>query len=238
LVKPAYLYSEGVYANGTALQALAQKFTPKKPIHNIPNGVDTETFYPTNTNETDTLKLLYVGQLISRKRIEEILQTLHHFGNKHSIKLHISIVGDGPLMPSIKLLCQSLPNSISYTLHGQLDRAALPEIYRNHHILLQLSKAEGVSNTVLEGIASGLHLIASDSAAGELDIEGKAFCRFIDCNDKDELTRNLGDTLVEINKRKKTIIKKSQKEAVTFIKKYSWDERAKELEKYLKKVAK
>jgi glycosyltransferase involved in cell wall biosynthesis len=53
--------------------------------------------------------------------------------------------------------------------HGWLARELLCELYRDADCLIHASNIEGMSNTVLEGMASGLPVISSDGP-GNRDI--------------------------------------------------------------------
>ncbi|MBF0311645.1 MAG: glycosyltransferase [Magnetococcales bacterium] len=164
LVRPVLRQADRVLANGAALGRMAEAFLPGLTWHNLPNGTDRKRFHPGSLDPLETpLRTLFVGQFIRRKRCLEWLDALHRLGQQ-GIPIRATLVGDGPLYPEVRKKAAALPANITVHLTGSLPREQLPDIYRQHHVLLHLSTAEGVSNVLLEGMASGLAVVASRPA--------------------------------------------------------------------------
>jgi glycosyltransferase involved in cell wall biosynthesis len=73
--------------------------------------------------------------------------------------VRLVIIGDGPLhRESLALLNEAGVGSLAW-LPG--ERADVPEIMRSMDLFALPSKAEGISNTILEAMASGLPVIAT-----------------------------------------------------------------------------
>jgi sugar transferase (PEP-CTERM/EpsH1 system associated) len=70
------------------------------------------------------------------------------------------LVGDGPLRAE----CQRLLNEAGLAHLAWLpgDRSDVPEVMRHLHCFVLPSKAEGISNTILEAMACGLPVVATD----------------------------------------------------------------------------
>ena len=66
----------GVVANSRGLSDLASAFMPALDIKVIPNGVDTERFFPATEKPSSPTRLLAVGRLIPRKRTDLLLIAL------------------------------------------------------------------------------------------------------------------------------------------------------------------
>lgn len=164
LVRKVWREADLMLANGDHLVALAKRFYPSRDVINLSNGVDCASFCPEPEASSDTcLSILFVGQLIKRKRCIEMLQGIK-WAAENGLQAHVTIVGDGPLRSAIEAFSRKMPSSVDISLVGVCDRATLPAMYRKHHVLMQLSEAEGVSNVLLEAMASGLAVVAVDAA--------------------------------------------------------------------------
>jgi sugar transferase (PEP-CTERM/EpsH1 system associated) len=74
--------------------------------------------------------------------------------------LRLIIVGDGPLRPeSLKLLRMAKIDELAW-LPG--ERSDVPEMMRSMDLFILPSRAEGISNTILEAMASGLPVVATN----------------------------------------------------------------------------
>jgi glycosyltransferase involved in cell wall biosynthesis len=73
--------------------------------------------------------------------------------------LRLAIVGDGPLLPALRELAQSLNVADISWFPGGLDD--VPEVLRLFSVFVLPSLNEGISNTILEALASGLPVVAT-----------------------------------------------------------------------------
>jgi glycosyltransferase involved in cell wall biosynthesis len=74
-------------------------------------------------------------------------------------RLRLVLVGDGPLRAAAQRLLESAGAAELAWLPGARDD--VPEIFRALDIFVLPSIAEGISNTILEGMASGLPVVAT-----------------------------------------------------------------------------
>lgn len=153
--------ASAVVANSRGLAELAQRFEPSVKYDVIPNGVDTMMFTPPPSRTlTGRIKLLSVSRLIARKRIDLLIKTLGEL-RKNNIDAELNIVGDGNLAASLRTLAQRLGIADRVHFHGPLDYDKLPAVYRANHLFLMCSAHEGMSNAMLEAMASGLPVITT-----------------------------------------------------------------------------
>jgi glycosyltransferase involved in cell wall biosynthesis len=134
----------------------------KRSIRVIPNGVAGH-FYMINDElrtKTPSLKMLFIGSLIPRKGCEIALKALSELSNEKEISL--TIVGDGPERSNLQHL--SLTMGIDDKVHftGSIPPQEIVKFIEQHHLLLLPSYHEGRPNVVLEAMASGLPVVASD----------------------------------------------------------------------------
>lgn len=128
------------------------------------NGVDTTIYYPLSRDEKIALrnkynipdeKRIYVvlGSLIHRKNVLHIIKSFHLI---HNDDVHLLIVGGGPLQKELEEKAAGL--NITFT-----GNVAIPLPYiQMSDIMISASLAEGLPNSVLEGLACGLPILFSD----------------------------------------------------------------------------
>ena len=88
-------------------------------------------------------------------------------------RVRLVMIGDGPLrQPCLDMLAQAGLTGLAW-LPGSRDD--VPEIMRALDVFVLPSRAEGISNTILEAMASGLPVIATDVGGnGELIANGES----------------------------------------------------------------
>ncbi len=177
---------------------------PKK-LNHIYNGVDTSKFVlngntnsegiiPENFNIKGKLVFGTVGRMAEVKNqtflVQAFLQLLEMLPQNND-KLRLLIVGDGILMaPAVKLVndyCQK-HNTENQWVHfaGQSDK--VHELMRLMDIFVLPSLAEGISNTILEAMATSLPVIATDVGGNsELVVQDKTGY-LVTVNDVEQLT--------------------------------------------------
>ncbi|MDO9047785.1 MAG: TIGR03088 family PEP-CTERM/XrtA system glycosyltransferase [Methylobacter sp.] len=159
--------------------------SPKK-ITRICNGVDTRVFYPPTEKKAplpdcpfsfsqDEVIIGTVGRMHGVKDQLTLVKAFIRICEndpEHKHKLKLLIAGDGPL----KALAINLLEESQLTDHAWLpgERSDVAEIMRRLDIFILPSQAEGISNTILEAMATGLTVIATDVGGNpELVVDGK-----------------------------------------------------------------
>jgi len=148
-------------APSEGLKNRALKFLPSVAIDVIPNGVELERFSPAKaTQQANILRLLTVGRLSVTKRVQiliDAVEIMHSAG----CEVHFKIVGGGQLQQKLKQIVskKNLDNIIVFT--GRTDAEDMPQVYRQNDIFISASCAEGMSNAMLEAMASSLPIITT-----------------------------------------------------------------------------
>jgi glycosyltransferase involved in cell wall biosynthesis len=160
--------SRTVIANSEALQQRAIA-ADALPVGVIPNGVDSSYFVPpAGKPPPQPFRWLFVGRLQAQKNLGWLLTRLAALKDQ-PWELHV--VGDGPLREEWQRLAETLDIAGRVQWHGWLPREHVRSFYQNSHALAQPSLYEGMANTVLEAMACGLGIVASDAPANRALVE-------------------------------------------------------------------
>jgi sugar transferase (PEP-CTERM/EpsH1 system associated) len=133
-------------------------------IRQLYSGVDTERFVPAASPDAAAdapLVIGTVGRLDPVKRHEKLLQAFRSILDRHPIlapRLRLLIVGDGPLWVRLNDLATQLGIASKIEFAGA--RNDTPEQMRRMDVFVLPSVNEGISNTILEAMASGLPVVA------------------------------------------------------------------------------
>jgi glycosyltransferase involved in cell wall biosynthesis len=227
LVRPVWERADLLLANGTRLVDLAHRFVPAPKARNWSNGIDTEHYRPGAIRSADeSLRVLFVGQLIERKRCREAVQAVKWLGEQ-GIAAHLTVVGDGPERPGLEALVSGLPKHIHVSFTGAVGRSEMPAIYRDHDVLMHLSSAEGVSNVLMEAMASGLAVVCTRAAAEHVYARQRQAAIFVRSLDPSDVGKELLQLALDAKKRWDM-----QRRARRLSQLYDWKRAADELEDY------
>jgi glycosyltransferase involved in cell wall biosynthesis len=109
------------------------------------------------------VELLHVGSTIPRKRIDVLLRVFASLRAAHH-DIRLVRVG-GPFTAAQQMLVRELGIGDAIVVLPTLDRSTLAAVYRRSAMLLITSEREGFGLPVLEALACGTPVVASDVAA-------------------------------------------------------------------------
>jgi len=157
-----YKYSKAVIANSSGLKKVAQKADPVS-VSVIPNGVDTLFFCPDETRVVkESFDFIFAGRLSRQKNLCFLLEQLSELIKNESQKIILHMVGDGPLKNELLNYCHSLKIFENVLWYGWEDKTQILRLFRQSDCFLNFSFYEGMPNSVLEAMACGLPVIASN----------------------------------------------------------------------------
>ena len=164
--------ADAVVANCDYLKRVYEKLYPDlKNITVIRNGVDTSVFTPDGPKQDMSrgkLTLLYVGRIEERKGLDDLFLAMVKVFKKHPDS-RLLLVGRAPdprYQFQLVKLAASLSISSKIQFLGTVDNQAIPQLMRSADILVFPSSThgdeiEGLPNSVLEGLATGLPIVAT-----------------------------------------------------------------------------
>jgi glycosyltransferase involved in cell wall biosynthesis len=146
----------------------------KSKIEIIPNVVNTALFHPqfnksnSSKNNNEIIRILLVASLTPIKGIPYLFKALAKLKEKRQDFI-LNIVGDGPFRQEYERLADGLALTNIVKFQGLKTKVELAEIMRNCDFFVLPSLWETFGCVLIEAMASGLPLIASDvGGVGEI----------------------------------------------------------------------
>jgi sugar transferase (PEP-CTERM/EpsH1 system associated) len=139
----------------------------EKKVQTIYNGVDTIKFNPDNKNlirekhkySSEEIIIGTVGRLDPVKDQQLLIKAFAKLRSKYH-NIILLIIGDGPCRENLENLTKDLGLKQNVRFLGM--RSDVPELLKLMDIFVLPSIFEGVSNTILEAMAMGLPVIATN----------------------------------------------------------------------------
>jgi glycosyltransferase involved in cell wall biosynthesis len=182
----------------------------------IRNGYDPDNFYymPENNNAKKEIVIGFVGDLIKRKRADYLPEILHYV-KKRIGRVKLYIIGQGVLKNKIitKLEKYNLLNDVLF--YGHLDHKELGKVWNEMDVLLLPSIHEGFSTVIVESLACGVPVVASDAEGNKEAVQN---CGTI-VSQGDNFIERFSDAIIRVieNPISKDIILKTAKN-------YTWED--------------
>ena len=188
-----------IIANSKGLRDLALAFDSRYEIPVIPNGVDTSQFTASN-RDWSSPHILSVGRVVYQKGFDLGMRALSQLKD---FRWTWTIAGDGPQMATLKAMAEECGSNDRIHFAGWLSADQLKEQYAAANVFLFPSRHEGMPNAVLEAMASGLPVVATQIAGNEeLVVDGKTG-KLVPTEDVESLRESLKPLLVDAQMREK-----------------------------------
>lgn len=177
--------------------------TPESRLHTIYNGVDTDRFCPAADGRRQSLVgspfndpglwlVGTVGRLQTVKAqpllVQAFIQALRT-EPALATRLRLVLVGDGPLRGECEALLHAAGMAHLAWLAG--ERADVPDVMRGLDCFVLPSLAEGISNTILEAMATGLPVLATRVGANAELVDDGLTGRLVPAGDVQALATQL-----------------------------------------------
>jgi glycosyltransferase involved in cell wall biosynthesis len=133
-------------------------FVPRR-ISIVPNGIDLEHFRYLPVSDCRRTNILGLGSLVPLKRWDRLLTAASSL-KRGGFDFHVQISGDGPLGSLLKQQASALglTDCVGFTGHSENVR----DLLANATFLTHTSCTEGRPNVVMEAMACGRAVIATD----------------------------------------------------------------------------
>ncbi len=212
LVKYLNKYADFIYSYGGGITDIILKNIPnsKQKIIEIPAGIEPSWIYENNVTVNKPLRFAFLGRYEIRKGIKELSAALKNLVGKQNFELHF--IGEIP--DAFKI------NSPQLKYHGQLsDAGKIKSILQQTDVFILPSHAEGMPNVVLEAMASGCAILATNVGAVNVMVDKTNGWLIPPLNEKE-----IEDKLIEIMKTDGKEIGQKKKISVNRVKEnFMWD---------------
>jgi glycosyltransferase involved in cell wall biosynthesis len=176
-----------------ARQLVDSRLVDADRVSVVSPGVEGRFFADAPLLDTRTIDLLHVGSTVARKRIDVLLRVFAALV-REAPALRLVRVGD-PLTPAQRGLAAELGVADRIVERLAIADDALAACYREAALVLQPSDREGFGLPVLESLASGTPVVASDIATlREVGGDVVTYCRV---GDVDAWARAIRERLQE-----------------------------------------
>lgn len=203
LVRFLWRHAEKVIPNSVGITELAKRTAPQQPMDIIENGVDTMTFTPKNDGKSfPPIVFLSTSRLTPRKGIHHLIEAFAVAVQHASVPIELHLIGEGEQRETLEARVKELGIGAKVKFLGRVEHVLLPQFYQQSHVFVLPSKNEGMSNSALEALASGLPLVVSGTGGmQELVTDGENGL-FID----PELTAPFAEALVSLAQHPDSLI--------------------------------
>lgn len=225
--------ADALVAVSNGLRDFAFQTTPDLPIRMIPNAIELSVFTPPlHRNGDGPVKLLFVGRFNAFKSVETLVDAVSRLNEMDVPHFELHLVGDGERRASVErmVIDKGLTKQVKFL--GWLDRASIVEQYRQADLFVTATTWEGMPNTVLEGMACGLPVVATKASGLEELVREGANGYLVNINDANALANRMA-ALINNPYERQRMGKESRKIAEQ---EFAWDYIAEQYVKVYKDI--
>lgn len=165
---------------------------PPSHVVSVPNGVDLVRFRP-GPRARQTHSQLVIGTVARFDRIKNlpcIIRGFQVFKKMNpEVDARLVLVGTGPFWEEVRALAAGTDCAALISLPGEATRPE--DWYARFDVYVNGSFSEGMSNTILEGMACGLPIVASDVPGNRCWLEEGVNALFFASDNPEELASRL-----------------------------------------------
>src|SRR5437667_404866 len=176
---------DAIVCNSRAATARLQKSgLGEQKVTVIPNALPHSAFaetIPAMPSEPVVLRIGMIARMNDRSKNHVIfLRAAARLAAKFQC-VEFVLVGDGPLRPELETLVRELELGSRVRFLG--DRHDIPEVLASLNITVLPSSSESSSNAIVESIAAGIPVVASD-VSGNTELEARGWdCQVMNINE-------------------------------------------------------
>lgn len=218
-VKQLIRRSSTVSAVSSIVKNYTRNFTDSE-IHIIPNGINLDLFKQQKIQEVRPT-LLFIGRLSEIKRIDLLLRAIPKI--KNSIPdVRVIIIGEGPEKENLLTLSKHLNIDKNVEFRGFVSESVKIESLYRASLFVLPSGYEGFGIVLMEAMASGKAVVASDSGGIPYVVEDNKTGLLFKDNDLEDLAEKVSYLLSNPE-----LCKKMGEKGRERAQKFSWDNVAK-----------
>lgn len=174
IIRLVWRSAAAVIPNSVGLEVLAKESAPNQSFTIIENGVDVRRFVSDQSKRPKNEFIITPGasRVTERKGLSYLIEAIGMLAPKYS-EIHLKIMGDGSARPALEAMVKEKKLEDKVTFLGRIPREETAPYYQEASLFVLPSLNEGMSNAMLEALASGLPIIATPTGGtAELVQEG------------------------------------------------------------------
>ncbi|WP_321826097.1 glycosyltransferase family 4 protein [Maribacter dokdonensis] len=156
--------SQVIFINHSYINIFKKKYLCKgfedvlQKITIIPNAIDQKwlTSKPVFIEISNTIKLLYVGRIIKRKKLDVVIKAVNRLNEREQgLNVTLDVVGNGDFLNKVKELANE-----NIIFHGSItSHEKLMKVYSKCHVFVMPSIKETFGLVYIEALSQGLPII-------------------------------------------------------------------------------
>lgn len=168
LIRMVWKRAAFVVANSEGLKNLALRTNGHQTIRVIYNGIDSNHFVPRPQARPENNFIITLGasRVTVRKGIKYLIGAVNLLAQKYP-QLLLKILGDGDDKERLEKIVKELKLENHIQFFGRIPREETLPYYQEASVFVLPSLNEGMSNALLEALASGLPIIATDTGGSQ-----------------------------------------------------------------------
>lgn len=127
----------------------------------VRNGLDLKSFHAADNPQRMRTYVAGIGSLLTVKRWDRLLRAVQMVKTAIAPGVQFRIAGDGPLKGELESLARELGIQDVVTFVGSI--LDIPAFLNGAHFLVHTSESEGCPNVVMEAMAAGRAVVATDA---------------------------------------------------------------------------
>lgn len=197
LIKKIWKNAYQVISNSGGLKNLALKASPKQEIGIIYNGINVEEFKPDLSKRNLEKFIVTPGasRITSRKGLKYLIEAVAILAKKYP-QILLKIIGDGDERKKLEIQISELGIKDKVFFTGAVEHQNVYKYYQEASAFVLPSLNEGMSNSMLEALASGLPIIATDTGGSREIIQENTNGFIIKFNDSNDIAKKLEKLIV------------------------------------------
>jgi glycosyltransferase involved in cell wall biosynthesis len=202
LIKLIWKRADNVVSNSQGLKDLALKTGTKKVISIIYNGIDIKTFCPQPALRPAGSFIITPGasRVTARKGIKYLIEAVGQLAEKYP-QIILKIIGDGNEKENLEKLVAEKGLQGSVIFLGRIPHEQVTPYYQEASVFVLPSLNEGMSNAMLEALAVGLPILATDTGGSTELVKDRVNGYIIQMKDGADIAAKLEKILTDENLR-------------------------------------